>query len=117
MDTHGKADIVSRMDEGKGKEQRRRRRVFTDEFEAGAVKLVLEEARTAGQVARELALTESSIRNWVVQAKVDAGKGKPGALTTAERDELSRLRKEVRELRIEREILKRAAVFFAQESK
>jgi transposase len=68
-------------------------------------------------VARDLDLTESSVRNWVAQALIDAGRGKPGALTTAEKEELTRLRKENRELRMEREILKRAAVFFAQESK
>ena len=69
-----------------------------------------------GAAARDLDLTESSLRNWVEQARADEGKGKPGVLTTGEREELGRLRKEVRELRIERDILKKAAAFFAKES-
>jgi transposase len=66
-------------------------------------------------VARDLDLTESSLRNWVEQAKADAGRGRPGALTTAEREELTRLRRENRILQEEREILKKAAAFFAKE--
>jgi len=53
----------------------------------------------------------------VQQSEVDAGRGPAGALTTAEKEELTRLRKENRELRMERAILKRAAAFFAKESK
>ena len=56
------------------------------------------------------------MRAWVRQAEVDSGRGKPGALTTAEWEELRRLRKEVKDLRIEREILKKAAAFFAKEN-
>jgi transposase len=52
----------------------------------------------------------------VHQAEVDAGRGKPGELTTAEREELQRLRREVKTLRLEREILKKAAAFFAKEN-
>ena len=61
-----------------------------------------------------LGLTESSLRNWVEQARADRTKGKTG-LTTAEREELARLRKEVRELRMERDVLKKAAAFFARD--
>jgi len=92
---------------------RRPRRQFSDEFKAGAVRLVLDENRTVGAVARQLDLTESSLASWVRQARADRSKGKTG-LTTAEREELSRLRKENRELRMEREILKKAAAFFAK---
>jgi transposase len=95
--------------------RKRTRRSFTDEFKAGAVRLVLEEGKSVGAVARDLDLTESSLRKWVEQARADAGRGKPGALTTAEREELSRLRKENRILQEEREILKKAAAFFAKE--
>nr|WP_176063004.1 transposase [Anaeromyxobacter diazotrophicus] len=94
------------MPEGK---KRRPRRSFTDEFKAEVVKKVLSGGKTAGQVARELDLTETAVRAWVAQAKVDRGKGPPGALTTAEKEELARLRKENRELREDREILKKAA--------
>jgi len=102
---------MSTMGEPRAK---RPRRSFTDEFKAGAVRLVLEEGKTVAAAARDLDLTESSLRNWVDQARADRGKGKPGALTTAERDELARLRKENRELRTERDILKKAAAFFAK---
>jgi len=93
---------------------KRTRRSFTDEFKAGAVRLVLDEGRSVGAAARDLDLTESSLRNWVERARADRGKGKPGVLTSAEREELGRLRKENRELRTEREILKKAAAFFAK---
>jgi transposase len=102
------------MQDNKGK--KRARRSFTDEFKAGAVRLVLEEGKTVAQVARDLDLTVTSFRNWVEKARADQGKGKPGVLTTTEREELSQLRKKVRELQIERDILKKAAAFFAKEN-
>ena len=93
--------------------KKRARRSFTDEFKAGAVRLVLDEGKSIPQVARELDLTVSSLRVWVDRARADRTKGKTG-LTTAERAELAALRKQVRELEMEREILKQAAVFFAK---
>ena len=93
---------------------RRQRRQFTEEFRAGAVRLVIDEHRSIAQVARELDLTESALRLWVDRTRADKGKGRPGVLTTAEREELSTLRKENRELRMERDILKTAAAFFAK---
>ena len=95
---------------------RRTRRKFSDEFRAGAVRLVLDEGRTAGSVARELDLTEWALRAWVARAQADRTNGKSGGLTTAERDELARLRKENRQLRLERDILRQAAAFFAKEN-
>jgi len=68
-----------------------------------------------GAAARDLDLTESSLRNWVEQARADRGKGKPGILTSSEREELGRLRKEVRELRMERDVRKKATAFFAKD--
>jgi len=97
-------------------EERRARRKFTDEFKAGAVRLVLDEGKSAGAVARELDLTESALREWVARAQADRTKGKSGGLTTAEREELARLRKENRQLKLERDILKKAAAFFAREN-
>jgi transposase len=94
---------------------RRVRRRFSEEFKTGAVRLVLDEGKTVGRVARELDLTESALRNWVERARADRTKGRTG-LTTEEREELRRLRKEVRTLRTEREILKKAAAFFAKEN-
>jgi transposase len=96
--------------------QRRARRSFTDEFRAEAVRLVLEEGKTVAQVARDLDLTPTAFRNWVERARADQGKGKPNVLPSAEREELARLRRENRELKIERDILKKAAAFFAKES-
>jgi transposase len=96
--------------------RKRSRRSFTDEFKAGAVRLVLEEGKTVGAAARDLDLTESSLRNWVEQARADRTRGKTG-LTTAEREELVRLRKELRVAQEERDILKKAAAFFAKQSR
>jgi transposase len=94
----------------------RPRRNFTDEFKAGAVGLVLDEGKRVSQVAKELDLTPSSLGHWVEQARADRGTSLRGSLTTEEKEELARLRKENRELRIEREILKKAAAFFAKEN-
>jgi transposase len=91
------------------------RKSFTDEFKAGAVRLVLDEGKSISQVARDLDLTASALGQWVAQARADRSHGKTG-LTTEEREELRRLRKENRELRMEREILKKAAAFFAKEN-
>ena len=71
--------------------------------------------RTIAGVARDLGLTETAVRRWVAQAELDAGRR--DGLTTAEREELSRLRKEIRVLREERDLLKRATVFFAAETR
>ena len=96
--------------------KKRRRRSFTREFKAEVVDLCLQGDRSMGQIARELDLTESAVRAWVRQSRVDKGDGPPGALTSAEKEEIRRLRREVRQLREEREILKKAAAFFAKES-
>ena len=69
-----------------------------------------------GDIAREHDLQETSVREWVQRAKTDEGQGPPGALTTAEREELQRLRRENRQLQMEREILKKATAFFAKET-
>ena len=92
---------------------RRPRRQFDDDFKAQAVRLVLDEGKSVGSVARDLDLTETALREWVKRARADRTQGRTG-LTTAEREELARLRKENRELRTERDILKKAAAFFAK---
>ena len=97
--------------------EKRARRKFTAQYKAEVVRLVRDGGKTVGQVSRELDLTESAVRTWVKQAKIDAGQGPTGALTTAERSELVALRREAKQLRMEREILKKAAAFFAKESK
>jgi transposase len=85
---------------------KRKRRAFTTEFKAEAVRLVRESGKSVPTVARELDLTETALRSWVRQGEIDAGRGTPGALTTEEREELGHLRREVRTLRMERDILK-----------
>jgi transposase len=102
------------MDEEK---KRRTRRRFTAEFKAEAVRLAETSGKSVWEVAHDLGIGWQSLKTWVQQARVDAGKGPPGALTTEERAELAKLRKEVRELRIEREILKKAAAYFAKETR
>jgi len=93
---------------------RRARRSFTPEFKADAVKLV-RSGRSVPDVARDLDLTETALREWVRRAEADAG-DRQDVLTTEERQELARLRREVKTLRQEREILKAAATFFAKEN-
>ena len=103
------------MKEEGARRSRRARRSFTPEFKAGAVRLVLDEGKSIAEVARDLDLTATAVGHWVSQARADLSKGETG-LTTEERAELARLRKENRELRMEREILKKAAAFFAKEN-
>ncbi len=98
------------------REARRGRRSFSAEFKAEAVRLCKVGDRTISKVATDLDLTETALREWVRRADTDAGKGPPGALTAAECDELRELRKRVKRLEMEREILKKAAAFFAKEN-
>jgi transposase len=98
------------------KKQRRKRRAFTPEFKAEAVRLCRVGDRSVRQVADDLDLTETALRAWVKRADIDAGNGPPEALTTAEREELARLRRDNKRLTMERDILKAAATFFAKES-
>jgi len=102
---------VSRM-EKQGK-PRRPRRSFSEEFKEQTVRLVLDEGKPIARVARELDLTASALTEWVKRARADRSRGKTG-LTSAEREELAKLKKEVRELKLERDILKKAAAFFAK---
>ena len=89
------------------------RRPYAPEFRRQMVELV-RAGRSPEELAREFEPTAQSIRNWVAQTARDGGRG-DGGLTTAEREELSRLRRENRQLRLEREILSKAAAWFARE--
>jgi transposase len=111
VDIFRKADTMSKL--MADTPPRRPRRRFDEEFKAQAVRLVLDEGKSVGSVARDLDLTETALREWVNRARADRTKGKTG-LTTAEREELTRLRRENRILQEEREILKKAAAFFAK---
>ena len=95
--------------------KKRPRRKFTPEFKADVVRLV-RDGKGAPEAARDLDLTVTCVRSWVRQSEVDDGRGPAGALTTAEQEELRLLRRECRQLRMEREILKKATAFFAREN-
>jgi transposase len=97
--------------------EKRKRRKFTDEFKREAVRLVQQGDGNVSQVARDLDLSISALRTWVKAAEAEQGKAAPEALSKAEREELRKLRRRVRTLEEEREILKKAAAFFAKESK
>jgi transposase len=93
----------------------RTRRSFTPEFKAEIVGLCQRGDRTIGQVSRDFDLTETAVRAWVHQAEIDGG-ARDG-LTTEERQELTRLRRENRSLKEDVEVLKRATAFFAKETR
>lgn len=93
---------------------KRHRRKFTDEFKAETVKLIRESGRSVGSVSKELSLTETAVRSWVKRAEAS---GTADELGPDERAELRRLRKENQELRMEKEILRKATAFFAKESR
>ncbi len=88
---------------------------YPPEFRAEATRLARTSGKPHAQVARELGMTGETLRQWLKQAELDEGKRSDG-LTSAEQEELRRLRRENRILREEREILKKAAAFFAQET-
>ena len=92
----------------------KRRRNYTAEQKADAVRLVREVGNVA-QVARDLGIHATTLNRWVRQEEIDAGPGPEGALTTEEREELRRLRRENRTLQMERDFLKKAAAFFAKD--
>ena len=99
----------------------RKRRSFTPEFKAEVVRLCHVGDRSVYQVVKDLDLTETTVREWIKKAKRAGGGAAPGgsgegALSTAERQELGELRRRVKRLEMEREILKKAAAFFAKES-
>jgi transposase-like protein len=96
---------------------RRKRRKFSAEYKAEVVELIRQSGQSVGAVARELDLTETAVRAWVKRAEAEGEPAAPGALSAAEREELVRLRKQVKTLETEREILKKATAFFAKESR
>ena len=95
---------------------RRKRRRFTPQFKADAVRLVTSGAKTIAAVTEEFDLTETALRAWVKLAEADKGKGTRETLTTAERSELIDLRKRLKRAERERDILKKATAFFAKEN-
>lgn len=97
--------------------KRRTRRKFTSEYKAEVVKLIGTSGESIGRVASELDLAETAVRAWVKQAEIDARRDPFGPLTSEERAEVVRLRRELRTVTMERDFLKKAAAFFARNGK
>jgi transposase len=96
---------------------RRKRRSFTPEFKAEIVRVIRTGDKSIGQIAKEHDLTESAVRNWDERAKIDERRDPNGPLTTEERAELTRLRREMKTVTMERDFLRKAAAFFARSEK
>ena len=110
--------MATRKSSQKGRPgERRARRSFTPKFKAGVVELVRRGDRTVGEIARDLDLTETAVRHWV-NRDAEGGRTMAGPVTTAEseREELVRLGAEIKLLKMERDILKKATILFAAES-
>jgi transposase len=95
----------------------RKRKQFSKQFKIDAIKLVTEQGYNVSEAARNLGIHHSSLRRWKKQFETNGNQAFPGkGHMSSEKEELARLRKEVKKLRMEREILKKAAAFFANES-
>ena len=95
----------------------RARRSFTKEYKAEVVKLIRTSGKSVGAVSGELGLTETSVRAWVKRAEIDERKDPQGPLTSEERAENTRLRRELKTVTMERDFLRKAAAFFARSGK
>jgi transposase len=94
----------------------RKGRKFSAEYKAEVVKLINSSDKSIAVMSRELGIGETALRRWVEQAAIDGGGGGSGALTSSEREELTQLRRDLKRLLMEREILKKATAFFAKQS-
>ena len=95
----------------------RERRSFTREYKAEVVKLARTSGKSPGLIAQELGLTETSVRAWIKRAEIDEKKDPQGPLTSEERAENTRLRRELKTMTMERDFLRKAAAFFARSGK
>jgi len=93
----------------------RQYRKFDEDFKQGAVQLVTQTGKPVAQVARELGINEGTLGNWCAKARAAAGEGN-GELSESERAELARLRKEIVELRMQRDVLKRSVALWVDEA-
>ena len=97
--------------------EKQKRRKFTREYKAKVVDLIQASRKSIGEVSKELGLAETSVRAWVKQAEIDVRRDPNGPLTSEERAEVTRLRRELRTVTMERDFLKKAAAFFARSGK
>ena len=95
----------------------RKRPTYTAEYKSEAVTLYRQSGKRVSEFAMDIGVSRTALSSWVRQADIDEGKGPVGALTTEERAELVRLRRELKQSNMERDFLKKAAAFFARESK
>ena len=93
------------------------RRKFTKEFKAEAVELIRESGKSIPEIARDIDVNENSLYHWRKQAAIDRGEGLPGLMTSDEKAELVKLRRELQEVRMERDFLKKTAAYFASVKK
>ena len=89
---------------------------YPPEFRTEAVRLARSSTKSIPALAADLGVSSEALRHWLRQTDADEGRGQPGELTTDEREELRRLRREVKVLQQEREILRKAAAYFAKET-
>ncbi len=94
---------------------RKKRMSFTEEQKLAAMRLAKELDNTE-EAARQLEISSSALGRWVQQAKIDAGKGGSEEYTTAEKDEIRKLRRQLKRTEMERDFLKKAAAFVAKEN-
>ena len=106
--------MVTMEEEAKKKKPKPRGQRVTDEFKTAAIAMVLDEGRSPESVAKDLGLSRSTFFRWVRQARIDRGEGK-GELTSEERRRLMQLERENRQLKVERELLKKWVAFSAKE--
>jgi len=97
--------------------ERRKRRQFAPEYKSEVVRLVHDSNKSIGRLAQELGLSASALRSWVARAEIDERKDPSGPLTTQERSEMVRLRRELKTVTMERDFLRKAAAFFARSGK
>jgi len=95
--------------------KKKTKRTFSKEYKAEVVELVRKAGGNAAKIARQVGITSQTVGAWVRQAAIDCGEGRSNQLTSAERIELSALRKENKDLRMEREFLKKTSAWFARE--
>ncbi|MBU0551445.1 transposase, partial [Myxococcota bacterium] len=85
---------------------KKKRPTYTSEFKGEAVKLALNSEKSVGETARDIGISETALRRWIERGEIDEAKDPSGPLTTTERQELTRLRRELRQVKMERDFLK-----------